>query len=290
MDRPPQASRQLSDAPYPWISVKLRVKRFSNGKSGWEVDLGKIAGKRVQRYFQTKETAEKFLSDTKGEKKEAGEVGLALSAADRVVFSAIRDRLAAAGVTINQVVDYFLEQHKPVKERVGMGDLLDRCVLDMELRGVRSNTVATFSCACASFVEKVGRARDPASITKEDVRAWIYGNEWEPKTMRGYMGALVELFNYAVRDVQCLAVSPLRKVDGKLPIKLPKLRKKEPEIFTVKQIQHLFQIACSKHELGVDPADGRRKPMPIYRRLLWISWRWLLSAACGRLSSVRLEL
>lgn len=251
---------------YRW-RVKLRPKKFASGKAGWEVDLGKVAGKRVQRYFSTKEAAEKFVGDTKVEKKESGDLGLGLSAADKAAFIEVKARLLAAGVTINQVADYWFEHHKPIAERLTLGELLDRCVLDMELRKVRGNTIATFSCACRSFVEPL-RGRDPASITREEIRTWIFGNGWEPKTQRGYLGALVELFNYAVREVQCLARSPLQKVDGKLPIKLPKLRKKEPEIFAVEQIERLFKTALGKHDLGVDPSDGRRKPMPIYRRLL----------------------
>jgi len=247
--------------------VKLRPKTFSNGKSGWEVDLGRVDGKRVQRYFTTKEAADKFVTDSKAEKKESGDLGLGLSAADKALFLEWKTRLAESGATISQAGEYWLENHKPVKERLTLGQLLDRCVLDMELRKVAGNTISTFSCACRSFVEP-RQGRDVATITREEIRAWVFGNGWQPKTQRGYLGAMVELFNYAVRDVQCLAKSPLAKVDGKLPIKLPKLTKKEPAIFTVKQIEALFTTAQNKHELGVDPADGRRKPMPIYRRLL----------------------
>ncbi|HEY3900227.1 MAG TPA: site-specific integrase [Chthoniobacter sp.] len=247
--------------------MKLRPKKFASGKEGWEVDLGKVEGKRVQRYFQTKGAAEKFMERTGQEKKESGELGLTLSPADKALFLEVKGRLAAAGVTIVQVADYWFEHHRPVKERLRLGDLLDRCVLDMELRKVAPNTIATFACACRSFVEP-RRAREVGMIKREEIRSWIFGNGWEPKTQRGYLGALVELFNYAVRDAQCLAESPLAKVDGKLPIKLPKLKKKEPAIFTVDQLERLFTTAQTKHELGVDPRDDQRKPMPIYRRLL----------------------
>jgi hypothetical protein len=52
--------------------------------------------------------------------------------------------------------------------------------------------------------------------------------------------------------------TPAAKVGGKLPIKLPKLRKEEPGIFTVKQIERLSATACTKLEIDVDAQDGAR--------------------------------
>lgn len=236
------------------------------------VDLGLVEEadgkkKRQTRSFKTNAEAERFLTGVAQLRRRHGDAAINLAPETALRYAAVEDRLAAAGVTIEQAADFWLENHRPVKERLALGALLDRCVLDMELRQVAGNTIATFACACRSFVGP-RQSREVGTITREEIRGWIFGHGWEPKTQRGYLGAIVELFNYAVRDAQCLAKSPLAKVDGKLPIKLPKLTKKEPAIFTIEQLERLFATACTKLELGVDPHDGARRPMPIYRRLL----------------------
>lgn len=257
------------------VAVKIRPrKRKINGRvyRDFVVDLGFVqdaAGskKRKTRTFKTSGEAEAFLSEKKDLRRRHGDAAMLLPQETALRYASIEERLAAAGVTIEQAADFWLENHKPVKERLTIGELLDRCVLDMELRKVAGNSIATFSCACRSFVTP-RQTREAGAITREEIREWIFGNGWEPKTQRGYLGAIVELFNYGVRDAQCLAKSPLAKVDGKLPIKLPKLTKKEPAIFTVEQIERLFATALTKMETGLDRDDDHRKPMPVYRRLL----------------------
>lgn len=255
------------------MKIRPRKRRINDRiYRDWLVDLGKVEGpdgilRRQTRAFPTQEEAQRFLEAKSKIRQRHGDAAMTLPPETALRYASIEERLAAAGVSIEQAADFWFENHRPVKERLKLGELLDRCILDMELRGVAGNTIATFSCACRSFVE-MRSAREVSTITREEIHAWIFGNRWEPKTQRGYLGALVELFNYAVRHVQCLAKSPLAKVDGKLPIKLPKLTKKEPAIFTVEQIQRLFTTALNEQESGLDRATGQVRLMPVYRRLL----------------------
>jgi integrase len=163
-----------------------------------------------------------------------------------------------------------LDHQAPVKERTTLETLLNRCVLDLELRQVASKTIATFSCACRSFVEP-RTSRELASVTREEIRGWIYGHGWEPKTQRGYLGALTQLFAWAVEE-KYLAESPLRPDvrtgRRKSAIKLPKLVNKEPKIFTVEQIERLFKTALTHKQPGEDLVTGERGMLPVLRRLI----------------------
>lgn len=246
-------------------------KRIIKGRTyrDFVADLGLVDGKRRVEVFKTRAEAEACVAKAEELRRERGRAVAGFSSADVARFAAADERLAKAGATIEQAVEFFLASHRPVKERVTLGALLDRCVLDMELRGVASNTIATFACACRSFVES-RMELGVESVTREDVQRWIFSHGWEPRTQRGYLSAVTQLLGWAV-DEGFLSVSPLKPDFSsgrrRSVIKLPKLVRKEPAIFSVEQIEHLFRVAETRSELGVD-AHGRRGRVRVYRRLL----------------------
>lgn len=247
------------------MKVTPRSKALPSGeiRKDYVVTMPMVAGKRgMTRVFTTREAADTFLSEQKEKKRDHGNAALAILPATAQRYAAVEARLVSRGATIEQAADFYLEHHKPVKEHITLGDLLDRCVLDMELRKVRGHSISTFACACRSFI--AGRTtRDPASVTRDEIREWIYGNGWEPKTQRSYLQSIGQLLDWAV-ERELLAHSPLQRG----AIKLPKLKRKDPEIFTTHQLVRLFRTAMSKHEFGEDPHSGERKQLPVYRRLL----------------------
>lgn len=239
------------------------------------VDLGFVkqadgSKKRQARTFADEGEAKRFVAEKSELRRRHGDAALTLAPDVALRYASVELRLASAGASIEQAADYYLAKHRPVKERLALGELLDRCVLDMELRQVAGNTIATFSCACRSFVTP-RQARELATITREEIRGWIYGNGWEPKTQRGYLGALTQLFAWAVEEGY-LTESPVKPDVSsgrrKPAIKLPKVVKREPRIFTVEQVQRLFSTALHKHELGEDTQSGKRGQTRVYRRLL----------------------
>lgn len=258
------------------MKIRARTRRIAGRVyRDFVVDFGLVLAadgsrKRKARVCKTREEAERVLGEARGARREHGAAALALAHDVALRYAAVEKRLAAVGASIEQAADFYLSQNRPLKAVVSLGDLLDRCVLDMELRGVASNTISTFVCACRSFA--AGReARELGTITREEVRAWVYGNGWHPKTMRGYMGCIVQLFVFAVEE-GFLSVSPLapdvRSGKRKAAIKLPKLVKKEPRIFTPEQVERLFRTAESRCEMGEDVVSGARGRLPVYRRLL----------------------
>ncbi len=239
------------------------------------VDLGIIEEgdgrrRRKTRSFKTSQEAQKFLAEKTKLRRRHGDAAMTLPADTALRYAAIEERLGRAGVTIEAAADFWLENHKPVKEKITLGELLDRCVMDMELRRVAGNTIATFSCACRAFVWP-RREMQVGEATRDMVKGWILGSGWEPKTQRGYLGAVTGLFVYAVTEGY-LAKSPLQPDVSsgrrRSPITLPKLVKKEPAIFTVEQLQRLFTTALTKEAPGVDRENHERRDMPIYRRLI----------------------
>lgn len=75
------------------------VKRMIRGKVRYVVDLGMVSGKRVEKFFRSRQAAEVFLGEQKEILQRHGENALRLSNDERVLFAAARDRLAAVGAT-----------------------------------------------------------------------------------------------------------------------------------------------------------------------------------------------
>ena len=132
------------------------IKRHIRGDVRFVVDLGMVQGKRVERFFRTRELAEEHLAEQKGKLILFGHSAVALSETDRVRFQSARDRLAAAGANIDKAVDYYLEHHRPLREPITIMEAIAKCVLDKELAGARKRYLQTFACSCRSFLPANG--------------------------------------------------------------------------------------------------------------------------------------
>ena len=103
--------------------MKIRQKRYASGVVKWEADLGEVNGRRVQRYFPTREQAEEFLRESKASLKLHGTEAALLSLADRVLFSKWKEELARVGATIEQAGTFFLKHHLPLKKGPSLVEL-----------------------------------------------------------------------------------------------------------------------------------------------------------------------
>lgn len=173
----------------------------------WEVDLGIVEGKRVRRVFKTRGEAEIWLAEQKALLKGHGESAVAISEADRVRFAAARDQLAMVNASIEDAVRFFLQHHRPLKADLGLGRLLDLAADDKRLNGARERYVSQFLCSCRSFL-RGKEDRGASTVTKDEVRRWVLGNGWKPKTQRVYLGDLRTLFAWAVEN-DYLATNPI---------------------------------------------------------------------------------
>jgi len=204
-----------------------RVKRVEIRKCKWAagsrylVDLGRIkqgdgSSRRIRRFFRTHKAAEIYLADQKGKLEKHGHTAVALADDDRVVFQGARDRLARAGASITHAVEYFLAHHRELKEPITLRELVEKCVLDKELAGARKRYLQTFACSCRAFARGWEECQ-VQTVTRDDVKAWILGGGYAPKTQKNYLGDLREAFAWAVREGY-LAVNPIAGRDGFIPL------------------------------------------------------------------------
>jgi len=178
----------------------VRKRKFQHLKGPrWEVDCGMIEGKRLRKFFLTRQAADTFADEQWNKLRSHGETSVALTETDRILFQAARDQLASVGATITQAVQFYLSHHKPLRDPISLRELLDKAVVEKELAGRRDHYLSQFACSCRSFIR--GREDQKAHIvTKDEVKRWIMGNAWAPKTQRVYLGDLRSLFAWAENE------------------------------------------------------------------------------------------
>lgn len=232
--------------------MKIRRRIYPTGRTKWVVDLGMIAGRRVQVACDSREAALGRLADVKAKRRAEGDAGLSLRATDRVQFVEAREQLAAVGATIGEAVTFFLAHRRPARDPVRLGDLLVQCEREKERLGKSTRYLQQLRCSCLSFIR--GRDRQFAhEVTTDEVRAWLTGNAWSPKTQRVYLGDLRTLFAFAlesgiIRDNPCASDGPTR-------IALPSLAEVPIETLTAEQAGRL--LATAVRAPGPDGEDFR---------------------------------
>lgn len=188
------------------------VKRLIRGKVRYVADLGKIEGKRVAPIFKVRQEAEDFLAEKKTALAKHGYTSVALSEDERVTFQAARDRLARANATITQAVEFYLAHHKPLKEPITLATLLSRFCLNKELVGGDKRSLQSFTSSCNSFMR--GReSRMAHTITRDEIKDWILGNGFAPKTQRNYLGDMRTLLGWAKQEKYAWS-NPIEGDDG----------------------------------------------------------------------------
>ena len=179
-------------------------------------------------------------------------MSVSLSEGDRVLFQAVRDRLAAAGATISQAADYFLANHKPLKPPLPFAELLAQYVTAKRLEGKSEGYVKTFRSSCGSFI--AGREAMPVTaVTREMVRTWLFANGWEPKTMLGYLGDVRAMLEWAKAE-RFIAGNPVAGADGY--IELPSIVDREIAAFGAEPCERLLLTALMATEKVFDRERG----------------------------------
>jgi len=234
--------------------VQVRARKYRSGRVAWEADCGFVNGKRVAKCFKTKKEAEDHLALMKGKMRDHGHAAFKLTEDDRIQFVAARERLATAGATVGQAVDFFLSHHRPLKAELTMVQLFEACALDKELTGMRKRSLQQFRCSCRSFL--TGRADLLArTIDRDEVKRWILGSGFAPKTQKTYLGDLRALFAWGVTE-RYLQRNPIAGEEGF--IQLAAEEEKEITVLDVEQCARLLRAALFADYVTRDRGpDGR---------------------------------
>lgn len=167
--------------------TKVTGKAGEGRKLPWKVD-GYFDGKRVRRFFGTKEEATAEARRLTGERREAGTMGDRLSPQERVRFADLRDRCAEAGGSLEEAVAFWLDHAARPLRRMRLWELLDAAIEAKDEEGKSVRYLGQLRSSVGQLCRWQGLgSRWAHEVTREEVEEWAGGNGWSGKTRRNYL-------------------------------------------------------------------------------------------------------
>jgi len=205
--------------------MKIRKRRYKSGKESWQVDLGVVGGKRMQKSFTSRSGAEAFVSMATQDRKRFGDSALTMKHEQRLRYAAAEVRLEAAGVSIEQAVEWALERTKAVREKIAVPVMVERFIARRQAMNKRERYVAQLKVSLGGFAAL--HEETPASeVSRKMIEGWLTGNEWAPRTQRNYLGDLRACCAWAVGEGYlsanpCLGIETPEPDDDEVTILAP---------------------------------------------------------------------
>jgi site-specific recombinase XerD len=128
-----------------------------------------------------------------------------------------------------------------------MHPILETMKLDLQLRELRPNTIATYIRCAALFLDHFGR--DPAELSEHDVRSYLVGRMHtgaSASTRNVHLAAVAFLFEVTLRRPQVVAGIPRAKI-----------RRRVPTVLSGRDVETLFDaIESPKYRAILTTAYG----------------------------------
>jgi integrase len=215
----------------------VRERKYRGGRVGWQLDLGVIDGKRVQRAYPTKEAAMTALRDARAARRKHGDCAVMLSAAEVAEVVRLKSELEGCGASLGEAVRFFLATSGKVQLQgtVMMPELVEKFRESRKMAGCGKAYTNQLNVSLGSL----GRMYSllPASqLTRDAVERWLSGNAWAPKTRNNYLGDVRALCGWAVEHGWML-VNPCAKM-----AKVREIRE-EIETLSLAQCKRLLDAA-----------------------------------------------
>lgn len=215
--------------------MKLRARNVG-GRRYWQVDLGKVDGRRLRRHFKSKGAAKKFLTAARKERSRHGSKAFSLSEPERLSFLRAQGRLREAGASIDQAVDFFLERRPRVNMTVA--EAVGECRAAKEAAGRRPTYLQHLKNKLGLFTVSFAD-RHLASIEPREIEEWLGANGWAAATRKSLFADIQTLFSWARRR-GAIVENPCARIDKIL------LEDKPPGILKVAECRRLLKAALEK--------------------------------------------
>lgn len=189
--------------------MQLRKRHHPGGGFSWQLDYGKVDGKRKMVSFgEDKQAAERALAKAQAAVVTHGQLGLSASPMEMAEFLTLKERLRSAGATISEAVEFFMKHGTLVKTPVLIPELVESFIWAKDEAGKSRRTLETYR----STLRSLARAF-PLTMAHElmasQVQAWLSGQAWSGRTQNGALGHFRSLYAWGREITQGhVAVDP----------------------------------------------------------------------------------
>lgn len=176
------------------------VIRKRKGRRGYQLDAGVINGKRYQRQFDTRREAEEHERELKARVRKLGTAALEMSPADVRAWREAQDILRPFGLSIVEAARVAAARARRPADPIVLRDLVERCLVDKQLQGLRPRYVSQLKCCYASLLASGLENVMAHQVTEEAISKWLRSNGWAPKTQNNYLQDVRTLFLYGIEN------------------------------------------------------------------------------------------
>jgi integrase len=228
------------------VAFRITRKIKKSGAVQWEVYCGRRNGKRIRKYFSTKEEAESYREQAKTIKSNHGIAALAMPEELRLEAMTCMMRLHEFGGTLTQATDYYLNRVRPTANNRRFAEVAADFI-ETKIRANRKVNYTdglrwSFGVFSRSFGERTLR-----DLTSKEIEDWVWDMDYAPSTIRGYLRDLGQLFRYSVKRHYCTE-NPCAVIDRPVDEDKPTI------IFTPEQTAEILNAAAEHADLDLLPA------------------------------------
>lgn len=226
--------------------MKLRKRNLPSGNVSWLLDYGLVDGERRRVSFgEDKAGAERALAKARAAVVSHGQLGLSASPQEMAEFLTHKRRLAEAGASISEAVEFFMRHGTLVKKPLLLPELVESFIWGRAEVGRSRRTLETYRGTLRSLA-RAFPLRLAHELTTDEVSAWLAGNGWSARTRSGALGHLRSLFAWAREPAQGHAA-----IDPSLGLSIKADAPEEIGTLTVGQCERLLRAAL--HEPRMMP-------------------------------------
>jgi integrase len=203
----------------------------------WRVTIGKkITGdKKQRRFFSTEKEAKDWITEKTAERKEKGQKAFAITDKLRVEALECEKRLVVAGVSLTQVVDYYLRHALPAGGKKTFQEVADEFLTSRKAMGCKSKTMTQYD-SYMNVIKEEWADENIHEIKQADLEDWLSESEWAPRTRKNYIVTMTTVLNFAISREYCVN-NPAAKVPR------PILDDKAPGILTPAEATTLLAVS-----------------------------------------------
>ena len=207
---------------------------IQNGKTTFEVDLGRVAGKRRRLFKPTERLAERTLKEQERKRKMLGNHWDELDFKSRWTTLEILEEMRDHGVTIAEVWETYQKTHLSHGKSTIEDAIAD--FLDIKVQaGRRGRYTEEMGRTLARFAQ--GREkRQLGSVGSGEIRSWIASFQGSAATRLTMQRRIKVFFAWAERQA-LIGQDPAAKLEN------IRVDQKTPEILTVAECRRLIQSA-----------------------------------------------
>lgn len=167
-----------------------------SGSVTWQLDLGKVDGRRVQRSYATEKAAKKALEAARKAQARHGSMASELTGGVMAEMVLARERLREAGATLAEAVDFFLKHGGRMRAAVTVREMVLRFIDTKDDCSVRYRRQLKVSLGSLARQLETRLAHE---VMREDIEAWLRAGGWSAKTRNNYAGDARACFTWAVK-------------------------------------------------------------------------------------------